>query len=221
MSKHFIALDFSCSKPAMTTLINGCIDFFVFPSNIDTKSESILKAANIIVHNRNLEPINKANHTEHTLIIEQVNRASNLAYIIASTINDIVSVNNISKDDTIIANEGFSFGSKGDAALDLAGYKYLLMFYLIKRGFTNFRTYSPIQIKKTAHCSFKGSTKLDMIKAMANDNIFYHPFIDLLALEPQQLKKKTAFVPTIDDIADSYWCLRTCLKETLKENTDK
>ena len=38
MYKAVFAFDFSCNKPAMTSYINGVIDFYVWPSDIDAKS---------------------------------------------------------------------------------------------------------------------------------------------------------------------------------------
>ena len=40
---------------------------------------------------------------------------------------EILEKNNLTPNEAIISNEGFAFAAKGDAALDLSGYKYILM----------------------------------------------------------------------------------------------
>ena len=88
------------------------------------------------------------------------------------------------------------------------------MYKLISEGFTDLRTYAPLTIKSTAHCSKKGMKKEDMIQKM-KDEPDVHWFIHLLKTDESQLKKKTAFVKCVDDLTDAYWCLKTIIK---KEN---
>lgn len=212
MYKAIFAFDFSCNKPAMTSYVNGVMDFYVWPSDIDNKSYDRLTSCNVKVFNRNLEHIKDKSLNQHDLIIEHVNRSINLSEIILLTIDNIVKENNISKDDVIISNEGFAFSAKGDAALQLAGYKYILMETIIKHGYTNLKTYSPITIKKTADCSKKGLGKDAMIEAMSRQENEHH-LIKVLHDDPDYLKKKSNYVLCMDDIADSFWNLKTCLKD--------
>lgn len=217
--KHTIfAFDFSMNKPAMTVLCNNNLSFYVWPSEIDEKSYNTLVFANINVTNRHLPTMKDSKHNQHTLILEHVNRAVNLANTIVDTINNIVKHNNIDKNDVIIANESFAFSAKGDATLDLSGYKYILMYTLIKNGYINLKTYSPITIKKTADCSKRGLGKDAMITAFGktfDKNIPHknHFIMETLLNNPQNLKKKTNYVLCMDDIADSYWCMITALNE--------
>ena len=143
MCKAIFAFDFSCNKPAMTSYINGVIEFYVWPSDIDDKSDERLTSCDVNIFDRKLESIKDKSLDQHELILEHVDRAINLSEIILQTIDDLVSNNNLSKDDVVIANEGFAFSAKGDAALQLSGYKYILMEALIKHGYTNLKTYSP------------------------------------------------------------------------------
>lgn len=212
MYKAIFAFDFSCNKPAMTSYVNGVMDFYVWPSDIDDKSYDRLTSCNVKVFNRNLEHIKDKSLNQHDLIIEHVNRSINLSEIILLTIDNIVKENNISKDYVIISNEGFAFSAKGDAALQLAGYKYILMETIIKHGYTNLKTYSPITIKKTADCSKKGLGKDAMIEAMSRQENEHH-LIKVLRHDPDYLKKKSNYVLCMDDIADSFWNLKTCLKD--------
>jgi hypothetical protein len=212
MNQAIFAFDFSCNKPAMTSYINGVINFYVWPSEIDDKSYDRLTSCDVIVHNRNLEKIKEKSLDQHELILEHTHRAIDLSNIILDLIDYLVHENNINKDDVIIANEGFAFSAKGDAALQLAGYKYILMERLIDRGYKNLKTYSPITIKKTAGCSKKGLGKDAMIEAMSRQNDDHH-LINILKNDPDYLKKKSNYVLCMDDIADSYWNLKTCIAD--------
>ena len=212
MIKAIFAFDFSCNKPAMTSYINGVINFYVWPSEIDDKSYDRLTSCDVIIHNRNLEKIKEKSLDQHELILEHTHRAIDLSNIILDLIDYLVHENNIDKDDVIIANEGFAFSAKGDAALQLAGYKYILMERLIDRGYKNLKTYSPITIKKTAGCSKKGLGKDAMIEAMSRQDDDHH-LISILKNDPDYLKKKSNYVLCMDDIADSYWNLKTCIAD--------
>ena len=203
------------NKPAMSALINGKLTFHVWASDIDDKSLGRLKDCGINIINRNLPKMKDGEFNEHELIIEHIKRSTNLANMILETIENLLKEESpdIKYEDVIISNEGFAFSAKGDAALDLSGYKYILMYTLINAGFKNFRTFSPITLKKTAGCSKKGLGKDAMIMALANEGKGVHPFIDIIRETPELLKKKTAFVMCTDDIADSYWCLKTTLEK--------
>lgn len=213
MNKPIFAFDFSCSKPAICTYIDNKISYAVFPAKIDDITFEKLKAADIQIFNRNLNPISKNNTlSDSELIIEQVTRAKNLANMIVSYIIQTLENTNHSIDETIIANEGFSFASSGNAVLDLSGYKYILMSHLIDAGFKDFRTFAPITIKKTAGCSKRGMGKEDMIKSagIAEQG---HNFNITIKNTPEKLKKKTAWIQCVDDLADAYWCMRTVIEK--------
>lgn len=215
------AFDFSMAKPAMACLIDGRLVFCVWPSEIDDRSAEILEGAGIRVYNRSLPKIQKGKFDEHSLIIEHVKRSTDLAEKILGTIRGIMEEHGSAADygDVIISNEGFAFSAKGNAALDLSGYKYILMSTLMGAGFKKFRTYSPITLKKTAGCSKKGLGKNDMISAISGETDV-HPFIGIIREHPELLKKKSAYAMCVDDVADAYWCLKTTIeKEGLKWNT--
>ena len=211
------AFDFSMSKPAMCYYYNNKLHFWCFPMKVDEKTLDILRASNINVINRNLPSIDKKTYDSHSLVKEHINRANNLANIIISTIKDIITRNNIDVNNVIIASEGLSFASKGDAMLDLSGYKYVLLSKFIEMGIDKIYTYSPITIKSVAGCSKKNNLgKLPMIEKIKEENPNNHFFISNLKFYPEQLKKKTSFVQCVDDLVDAYWCLKTVIdKEKL------
>lgn len=216
MKKTIFAFDFSMSKPALCVFINNKIYFYCFPMNIDKISKSKLENVNVIVYNRELSSIVKKEYDSHTLVIEHVNRANKLSNLILNVISNLIEKNNIDKNNVIIATEGLSFASKGDAMLDLSGYKYVLLSKLQENGFNNIKTYSPITIKSVAGCAKKGQYgKESMIYKTMEERDNIHSFIDCLKYNSQELKKKTAFVQCVDDLVDSYWCLKTTIE---KEN---
>ena len=208
--KHspIFAFDFSMNKPAMCCLVEDKISFYAWPLKLDKVTDEKLCSCDVNIFDRHLEPIKDKSLDESELILEHVTRASNLAKLIVDTIFEILKPYNYNIDDIIIANEGFAFAAKGDAALDLSGYKYILMKELISNGFKNFKTYSPITIKATAGCAKKGMGKED------ND---LHLFIHTIWGHNEILRKKTSYVQCVDDLTDAYWCLKTVVK---KENID-
>lgn len=219
MARAIFAFDFSLNKPAMTVLIDDKVDFYVFPMCMDSASEKALEDAGVHVLNRNLPRVHDISRDGNELIVNHTVRATALANMILDTILDICKNNKIMKDGAIIANEGFSFGSKGDAMLDLSGYKYILMEKFLEKGFRRFKTYPPITIKSVAGCAKKGEgkTKDRMIESFRQNAQHSHPFIDAMRNRPDDLKKKTAWVECIDDIVDSYWNLMTVLRKEYGE----
>ena len=215
--KPIFAFDFSMNKPAMACLIENELSFYIWPLNIDKVTQEKLDSCDINIVNRKLNPIKDKSLNESELIIEHVTRSTNLAKLIVGTILKIIRPYNYNIDDIIIANEGFAFAAKGDAALDLSGYKYILMKELIDNGFSNFKTYSPITIKSTAGCAKKGMKKDDMITALGNEDNDLHLFIHIIRDHNDILKKKTSYVMCVDNLADAYWCLKTVVK---KEDID-
>ena len=81
-------------------------------------------------------------------------------------------------------------------------------------GFKQFYTYAPNTIKKTAECSKKGMGKEEMIQAAGNMSDT-HKFNDAIKNDPMSLKKKTAWVPCVDDLADAFWCMRTYIEKEI------
>lgn len=189
------------------------IHFYTWPLNIDKKSIDILTECNIHVYNRDLSPINKKQYDSNSLVYEHVKRCSALINLIINDIMSFIQLYNIDKDNIIISSEGLSYASNGDATLNLAAYKQALLVKLYENGLTNIKTYSPITIKATAGKSKKGEgSKTAMIDAIKEEERT-HKFIEILATDDSKLKKKTAYIQTIDDLVDAYWCYKTTMKK--------
>lgn len=204
---NLIALDFSMNKPAMSAYINNELYFYVWPLNIDSKSESLLKENNVNVCNRHLGPVESKDSTIMTQI--HIKRAIELSSIIIRDIKSLIYLAHPSTE-TYLASEGLSFGSTGDAALNLAMYKAILLSDIAQKlNIWNFFTYAPITIKSTAGCAKqKENKKENMIDAFRNE-IPMHQLMSTIKNNPDSLKKKINYITTIDDIVDSYFCLKT------------
>lgn len=211
--KTIISFDFSINKPAMCIYHNNKLYFYTWPLNIDNKSIEILKQCDVNVYNRNLQPINKKQYDSNSLVYEHVKRSSLLTDLIINDIMSFIKFHNIDKNNIIISSEGLSYASNGDATLNLAAYKQVLLTKLYENDLVNIKTYSPITIKATAGKSKKGEgSKTSMIDAIKEEEK-NHKFIEILSTNDNLLKKKTAYIQTVDDLVDAYWCLKTTLKK--------
>lgn len=217
MHQPIIAFDFSMNKPAMCCLIDNTIEFFIWPAKLDKHALAKLTDCGIHVKVRELDAMSDDKYDECTLICEHVTRAAALADMIIESIKRVLSEHCVSNSDyanIIIANEGFAFGAKGDAVLDLSGYKYVLMLKLYDAGFRKFKTYSPFTLKATAGCSKKDCRgKENMILMLGKEPTGLHTFIDIIGGSPELLRKKVNFITGVDDIADAYWCMKTVVKK--------
>ena len=214
MSRIIIGFDFSMAKPARCVLKDDLLNFYTWPVNkhtLNEKNENILSSAGVCVHTRNRDVMSTKDYTESQLICEHVSRAIELAGLIRDKILEIVG--DTDKSEVIIANEGLAFSARGNVTLDLSGYKYILMDRLMSAGFTNFVTYSPINIKKTAGCSKKGMGKDDMIEAFKLSTNYSSAFRDAFLADSDSFRAKTNYIPCMDDLADSYWCLMTAVQK--------
>lgn len=217
---YIFGFDFSISKPAMCFYDTNTSDmkFVCWPQKVDNKTYQILSEADVKVFNRNLCPISKATFTDNiSMVREHTKRAAELSELIIMSIFDILDYYDCTnRNDVYITSEGLSFASTGNAALDLSGYKYTLLTTLYKRGIRNIYTYSPISIKNIAGCSKKDQwTKTFMIDAIKKEEP-YHKFIETLKNHEDDLKKKSAYVPCVDDLVDSYWAMRTFIEKDMK-----
>ena len=124
-----IAFDFSMSKPAMCMKIDENILFYTWPAKVDKITIEKLENSGVVVRNRNIDPINKSKFDSHSLVLEHIVRSNDLVNMIISDIAEIMSKYDIviDRDNIIVSSEGLSFASKGDATLNLAAYKQVLL----------------------------------------------------------------------------------------------
>jgi len=195
----YIGADFSIAKPALSLYFKNNLYFAVFPQKIDAVEEDKLITGGVEVFNRNLDPIDK---NDPDAIFKLTKRYTDLSLQIWDYIN------RFNFDQCYFASEGLSYGSKGNVTLELSGAKYILLSTLYNHKINKFFTYSPITLKATAGCSKKGLGKEAMIDAFTQEEP-KNEFMDTLIMDNSFFRKKTAYIHTIDDIVDSYWCLKT------------
>lgn len=213
MNTNLIALDFSMNKPALSAFINGKLYFYVWPLNIDSKTEFILQENSVVVYNRHLDSIHPKDFNDSTMLTQiHIKRAIDLSDKIVKDIEYLI--HDYKDNTTYLSTEGLSFGSTGNEALNLATYKAILLADIAKRlNIWNFYTYSPITIKSTAGCSKKGSySKLNMIESFMKEKPLNDFMLNIIN-HTDVFKKKVNFIDTVDDIVDSYFCLKTMYKK--------
>jgi hypothetical protein len=113
--------------------------------------------------------------------------------------------------------EGISYASTGNMAIQLGGYKYVLMTILNKAGikWDNMYTYAPITLKKTAGASKKGMGKKEMIDAFISSGAKNH-FRESIERNPKKFQKRTGtWIDHLDDLVDSFWAIETFREKEL------
>lgn len=209
-----IGIDFSINKPAITILYNDQYRFAAWPLRISQKYIELYQKYNVDIFNRNLNELKKKELTSSELTLTHIVRSLDLARLITDYIHSFI-IKNVDGDDykIVIATEGLSFGSAGNATLDLASYKSVFL----SKIFENYSdrllglfTYPPISLKSIAGCATKDKIKDKnaMISAFEQENI-NHPFRH--ALSAGEFTAKTNHVKCVDDIVDSYFALKTLL----------
>lgn len=217
-NKILIGFDFSINKPAATILYDNIYYHYFWPLSITKQQQKLYEDANVYVYNRRLESIKTKNIENSQLVLIHTIRSTELANIIIQDIDELIqNTFKLTDYDLYICSEGLSYASRGDATLNLATYKGVLLSKIyehygdhLKRLFT----YSPISLKATAQCASKEDLK-DKTK-MIKKYITEKNDIKLrLCLANGLMKSKKNFIKGIDDIVDSYWALKTMIK---KEN---
>ena len=113
-------------------------------------------------------------------------------------------VENLPDEVDMVGLEGFSYGSKGNSGLDIAGYAYSLRSALLKKyGSLKLGIFSPGNVKKTAG---KGNANKDLImefflqeKGVIRENLFWKGIFE------GEIEKKKP----VDDLVDSYYVQET------------
>ncbi|MFA5153527.1 MAG: hypothetical protein WC554_13265 [Clostridia bacterium] len=203
-----IGFDFSCNKTACCILQNNKYSFCLWPLEMDEKSIVKFKDIDVYVNNRSRI---KEGITSSEKFRWHVTMANDLTLRIISYLKLIIKNENV-----VIAFEGSSFASRGDAALQLAGYRYILVNELGKLyGLENIFTFAPMTVKSTAHCASKDKKGKDSMISAFSEEMIYHPLCTTIKNNPALLKKKTNYISGIDDLADSFFVLKTL---SIKEN---
>ena len=222
-TKVLLGFDYSLNKPAATIMVGdgNTPHFFIWPLSLTAPEiAKYSEIGDLTVHNRNLDSISKGKKSKEKLVesdltLMHTRRSLDLARMVVDDVREYVrgcgyDMCNVS---LYVCSEGYSFASKGNATLDLATYKGVLLSE-IYRNFHDciecFGTYSPISIKSVAGCADKAhrADKLAMIKAFITQVLPSRSEFQE-GLRSGELKAKTNYISCVDDIVDSYWAVRT------------
>lgn len=217
--RSFIGTDFSINKPAITIYFKGKFSFFFFPISLKKKDiQAYSDIKDLICVNRDLGIVDLKRFSASSLAKEHTKRAINLSDAILETLDThLFRDKDFDSSDCWFSSEGLSFSSQGDATLNLASYKAIFLGKLYEHvNIQNIFTYPPISIKSIAGCAKKDciSDKTCMIKAFCEEIFPDSDFKEKVS--NGTLTKTKNYYPGVDDIIDSYWCLKTMyLKEKL------
>ena len=162
--KIYIGFDFSMNKPAATLMLDERLYFYFWPLGITNAGIEKYRTANVRVVSRGLDSIEKKDKKNSQLVLIHTIRSTDLANLIVRDLDDFIAAH-VGSDDSyelFIATEGLSYSSKGDATLNLATYKGVLLSKLYEHyGLTLKRlfTYSPMTMKSVAGCAGKNKSK--------------------------------------------------------------
>ena len=150
------------------------------------------------------------------LVLIHTIRSTDLANLIINDIDDLITNKfELIDYELYVCSEGLSYASKGDATLNLATYKGVLLSKIYEHygdHLARLYTYSPITLKATAGCSSKEdrADKTKMIKKYIAQN---NDIKLRLCLANGYMKAKTNYIAGIDDLVDSYWALKTMMQK--------
>lgn len=166
---------------------------------------------------RNLESIDTKQTDSTQLVLIHTIRSTDLANQIIADIDTLIekTVGSIDNAELYVCSEGLSYGSKGDASLNLATYKGVLLSKIYEHYgdvLKRLYTYAAMTIKATAGCAGKKDKNIKMPMIDAFCRMAYEtPFKQ--AVVNKQLIAKTNYIDGVDDLIDAYWTLMTMVKK--------
>lgn len=209
---RIIGLDFSINKPAACIRENEKCEFLSWPFGL-TYEKEILREAGVYLFEREDEKYKGKDSSEKMRW-----EVSNSRYLSKEISSKILYGSRNYKNSHIVF-EGISYASTGNMAIQLGGYKYVLMNSLFDEGipFENMTTYAPITLKKTAGASKKGMGKKEMIDSFLKRNDNY--LSNVINRDPKLFQKKTGkWIDHLDDLVDAYWAVETYLEKSLNSS---
>ena len=216
MDKVLIGFDFSMNKPAATIYFRGQYYHYFWPLKITNKQQKMYENADVSIVNRNMSSVDTKTVENSQLVLIHTIRSTDLANLIINDIDELITNKfELTDYELYVCSEGLSYASKGDATLNLATYKGVLLSKIYEHygdHLTRLYTYSPITLKATAGCSSKEdrADKTKMIKKYIAQN---NDIKLRLCLANGYMKAKTNYIAGIDDLVDSYWALKTMMQK--------
>ena len=198
----YAGIDFSISSPAVCINNNGEYHYFsLYRAGKLTKKE--------VIGIEVLRSFKKLNFNFNKPIVEsknyQLRENNNLIEAEFLTDSIIEFIKNNTNGNIKVGLEGFSYGSSGNRAAELAGYNYILRHKLIKNNF-NFSIYSPKTIKATAGNGNYNKDQIAEAYLKIDDNDELRQFLND---NKNTLYINNHWIKPLDDLIDSYFTSKT------------
>lgn len=205
---RILGLDFSINKPAACLYDGNEYEFYSWPFGLSERLKTIYRESWVNILDRTDVKYKGKNSSEKMRWEVQ-----NAVYISG----EIDKIMYLYDDIKYVVFEGISYASSGNMAIQLGGYKYILMKTLKSAGvkYENMYTYAPITIKKTAGASKKGMGKKEMIDSFIATGV-KNSFREAIEKDPAKFQKKTGkWIDHLDDFVDAFWAIETFKEKEL------
>jgi len=169
------AIDFSINSTAICALHRGRLHWFSFTSNLDLSKKAFSVHNDLDGLGLNVKGYSREKPKDLDYTQEQawkVNNANYLSYNIINAIAPYV------EEDSVFAFEGFSYGSKGNAFIDLITYNTFLKSKILRIAKSDILVYPPKTIKKffTGNGNAKKEMMVETFKNSDNELLTSDPF---------------------------------------------
>lgn len=194
-----VGIDYSKNSPGVCIRKDNTFEFLSFIRAVENKKNTAHftslrdRGIKMILNDRNTS-IKDYSDLEIWKIMD--------ASLMAKTV-----IENLPDDVDAIGIEGFSYGSKGNSGLDIAGYAYCLRNEIYKKyGTKKFHVFSPGNVKKVAGKGNAGKDEIMSFFLKTEDKDLKENFFWKGLYEGEIQKAKP-----IDDLIDSYY-VQECAK---------
>jgi hypothetical protein len=193
-----VGIDYSKNSPGVCIRKDDDIEFLSFIRSIESKKNTafytVLREAGVKFFMNDRSPTSKDYSPLEGWKIQD-------AVLMAKTVID-----QLPEKIDVIGIEGFSYGSKGNAGLDIAGYAYCMRAEIYKKYGNKLLVFSPGNVKKTAGKGNAGKDEIMNFFLKSEDdsltkNLFWK------GLHNGEIQK----AKPVDDLVDSYY-VQQCAK---------
>ena len=170
-----ISIDFSINSTAICVLNKGELHWFSFASNLDFNKKAFSVHNDLDGLDMNINGYTREKPKDLDYVQEQSWKINNANYLSYNIINAIAPYVN---EDTIFAIEGFSYGSRGNAFIDLITYNTFLKSNILRISKNDILVYPPKTIKKffTGNGNANKEKMLEAFKISEDELLLNDPF---------------------------------------------
>ena len=170
-----ISIDFSINSTAICVLNKGELHWFSFASNLDFNKKAFSVHNDLDGLGMNIHGYTREKPKDLDYVQEQSWKINNANYISYNIINAIAPYVD---EDTMFAIEGFSYGSRGNAFIDLITYNTFLKSKILRISKKDILVYPPKTIKKffTGNGNANKEKMLEAFKISEDELLLNDPF---------------------------------------------